>query len=121
MKKRNLATLAMIGISAGLVVGGCQKKGWGTKETKPEEEKSSSSTENQLGAAEHMTSDMQSFYDSLSPEAKKQFNELDAHHKMMAIEKSKGSTCSGPQGCGSPPENPNKAVETEYMNQKSGK
>lgn len=141
MKKQDLTTLAMLGISSGLIVSGCQKGSWGKRETKPEGENSPS--ENHLEAAEEMMADMKSFYDILSPENKKKFNELDARHKMMAIEmvnqsckgenkcaglggcKTSKHSCAGQNACkgqgGAPIRDPNKAVEVQYKNQQSGK
>jgi len=125
MKKKDLATLAMLGISAGLMVNGCQK--------------GSHSPGNKAAADEQMSSDMQSFYSALSPDAQKKFMQLDAQHKMMAIEMAQQSCngknkCAGMGGCstsqhqcagknsckgqgGTPVKDPNKAVETQYNNQ----
>ena len=124
MKKNELAMLAMIGISAGLMVGGCQKNG-------PDR--------NKVSADEQMSPDMKSYYNSLSPDAQKKFMELDAQHKMMAIEMAhqscKGQNkCAGMGGCGTadhkcsgqnsckgqggaPVKDANKAVEVQYKNQ----
>jgi len=126
MKKSDLAKLAMLGISAGLMVGGCQKQG-GT------------GTSGQATADEQVSSDMQSFYNSLNPEAQKKFSQLDAQHKMMAVEmahqscngknsckgmggcKTSQHACGGQNGCkgqgGAPVKDPNKAVEIQYKNQ----
>ena len=124
MKKNDLAMLAMIGISAGLMVGGCQKNG-------PDRNKAS--------AGEQMSPDMQSYYNSLSSDAQKKFMELDAQHKMMAVEMAhqscKGQNkCAGMGGCGTPDhkcagqnsckgqggvpiKEASKAVEVQYKNQ----
>lgn len=129
MKKCDLATLAMIGISAGLMVSGCQQKNG----TNP--------SSNKASAAEQLSPDMQAFYSSLSPEAQQQFMQLDAQHKMMAVEMANQSCnhknscagmggcasvehqCAGQNGCkgqgGAPVKNPNKAVEVQYKNQTS--
>lgn len=129
MKKRDLATLAILGISAGLLVGGCQKRGAGG----PSNTKAS--------AAEQLSPDMQAFYNSLSAESQQKFMQLDAQHKMMAIEMSQQSSgnknqCSGFGGCetsqhacagqnackgqgGNPIRDPNKAVDIQYKNQTS--
>jgi hypothetical protein len=126
MKKRDLAKLAMLGISAGLIVGVFEKRG-GT------------GTPGQALADEQMSSDMQAFYNSLSPEAQQKFNQLDAQHKMMAVEmahqncsgKNKCAgmggcstaqhACAGQNGCkgqgGSPVKDANKAVDIQYQNQ----
>lgn len=123
MKKRDLATLAMIGISAGLMAGGCQKYGSSHK-----------------GSAQEVSSpDMTAFQQSLSQESQAKFKQLDAQHKMMAIEmanqkcngKNKCSSmggcetsehaCAGQNGCkgqgGAPIKDPSKAVEVQYKNQ----
>lgn len=124
MKKRDLATLAMIGISAGLLVGGCQQQ-------------NKSSTK--MSAAEQMSPDMQTFYNSLSPEGQRKFMELDAQHRMMAIEMSNqkctgknncasmggcataAHACAGQNGCkgqgGTPVRDSNRAVEVQHRNQ----
>ena len=128
MKRRDLTTLAMIGVSAGLVVGGCQNN-----------DKNGRHHNNNQADAKHMNPDMESFYASLSPSAKEKFKDLDAQHKMMALEmadqKCNGqnkcagmggcatadNACAGENGCkgqgGAPVKNPNKAVEIQYKNQ----
>jgi hypothetical protein len=131
MKKRDLATLAMLGISAGLIVSGCQKQG------------GPGGNKGQMGykgsADERMSSDMQSYYNSLSPDAQQKFMQLDAQHKMMAVEMAQQTCsgqnkcasmggcatsqhqCAGKNGCqgqgGAPVRDPNKAVEVQYNNQ----
>lgn len=134
MKKRDLATLAMIGISAGLIAGGCQQN---SKDKNNRNRNRGNG--NNLHAAENMSADMQAFYASLSPDAKKKFDQLDAQHKMMAMEmanqKCNGKNkcagmggcataehaCAGENGCqgqgGAPVKDPNKAVEVQYKNQ----
>ncbi len=123
MKKRNLATLAMIGISAALFVTGCQNQGESEQER----------------GLEEFSSDMDAFYNSLNAEGQNKFKQLDAQHKMMAIEMSRQScsgqnSCSGMGGCatalhqcaganackgggGFPIQDRNKAVEIQYNNQ----
>ena len=125
MKRRDLTTLAMIGISAGLMVGGCQ----------PNDGRSN----NKAAADEQLSPDMQSFYSSLSSDAQQKFMQLDAQHKMMAVEMANQSCngknkcsgmggcstaehqCAGQNGCkgqgGAPIKDPNKAVEAQYKNQ----
>lgn len=125
MKKNDLAMLAMIGISAGLMMGGCEKN------NHPDRNKAS--------AAEQMSPDMQSFYNSLTSDAQKKFMQLDAQHKMMAVEMAhqgcKGQNkCAGMGGCGNadhkcaaqnsckgqggaPVKDASKAVEAQYNNQ----
>lgn len=125
MKKRELTTLAMIGISSlGLVSEGCQKN------TTPPKA---------LNANEQMSPDMQELYSSLTPVAQKKFNELDAQHKMMVMEMlmqncSGKNQCAGMGGCatnehvcagknsckgkgGTPISNANKAIDVQYNNQ----
>lgn len=125
MKKRDLAKLALLGISAGLMATGCQQGGKSGNKTAAAEEK--------------MNSDMQAFYSSLSPSAQQKFIELDAQHRMMAMEmiqsacKGKNS-CKGMGGCGTQThacagknsckgqggariQDPNKAVEVQFKNQ----
>ena len=115
MKKRDLATLAMIGVSAGLLIGGCQQG----RNTPPR---------SNTAAAEQVSPDMQSFYSSLSADSKRKFMELDNQHRMMAIEMANQSDygqnqCSGMGGCkadghgGPVSRDPNKAVDAQYKNQ----
>lgn len=125
MKKRELAKLAMLGISAAMMVG-CKAQG-------------DASAEDQPPSDQQLSSDMQSFYNSLNPEAQQKFNQLDAQHKMMAVEMAQQSCngknkCSGMGGCstsqhacagqnsckgqgGAPVKDPNKAVEVQFKNQ----
>lgn len=127
MKKRDLTALAMIGISAGLVAGGCQQNS------------KSKRSNTKVSAAEQLSPDMQAFYAALTPEAKKKFMDLDAQHKMMAVEMANQrcngqNSCSGMGGCatskhscagqnsckgqgGSPVKEPTKAVTIQYKNQ----
>lgn len=127
MKRRDLTTLAMIGISAGLVVGGCQNDGRDGR------------SNNKAAADEQMSPDMKSFYSSLSSDMQQKFMQLDAQHKMMAVEMANQSCngknkcsgmggcataehqCAGQNGCkgqgGAPIKDPNKAVEAQYNNQ----
>jgi len=127
MKKIDLTSLAMIGISAGLVVGGCQNN-----------HKHNDRDHNQSNG-EQMSPDMQAFYASLSSKGQKEFEELDAQHKMMAVEmanqecngknscKEMGgcatadNACAGKNDCkgkgGPPVKDPNQAVEVQYKNQ----
>jgi|GEM_PF-2352671 len=131
MKKRNLATLAALGVTAGLTFG-CQQSGSNKQtETKP------------AAVAEQMKPDMAAFYKTLSPEAQKQFDALDADHKEMAVEMANQSCngknkCSGMGGCaseknscagqnsckgegGAPVKNADEAVEAQYDNQMKGR
>lgn len=109
MKKRNLSTLALIGIGAGLVLGGCQKN----KPSMP------SASVGIASAAEQTVSDVESFYNSLSDEAKKKFDQLDSTHQKMAMEMmNQNQSCNGKNGCkgqgGAPLKDPNKAVDEQF-------
>lgn len=131
MKKQDLATLALLGISAGLLIGGCQQQ---SHKKNPQE--------NTQGSLQQLTSTMQSFYSSLSPEAQKKFIALDNEHKMMALEMAQQScqgknNCAGKGGCatqkhdcaghnsckgqgGAPVQDINRAVNVQYENQMRG-
>ncbi len=134
MKKKDLASLAVIGISAGLIVSGCEQNVSNEKgDTNNKKQPQTNS------AAMHSQSDMDQFAASLSPEAKKKFTELDSHHKMMSMEmahqsckgqneckgmggcKTTKNSCAGQNGCkgegGPPVKDPNKAVDVQYQNQ----
>ncbi len=137
MKKKDLATLAMIGISAGLIAGGCQKK---PKETNGGNNNNGSHRNG--NSAAQIAAEMKSFYNSLSPDAQKKFMSLDAKHKMMALEMANQScngknacagmggcasadnACAGQNGCkghgGPPVKDPNKAVNIQYKAQHNG-
>ncbi len=128
MKKFNLSSLVIIGISAGVLAVSCETQ-------RPVHEPSSRPP----GGMEEMNPDMQSFYNSLSPEGKKKFHDLDAQHKMMSIEmthqacsgknscasmggcKASGHECAGLSGCkgqgGEPVRDPNRAVDVQHRNQ----
>lgn len=123
-KKVDLAALAMIGLSAGMLVGCQQKDGRPNSNT---------------SAAEQSTPDAQAFYDSLSDDAKAKFNALDSQHQKMAMEmlnqdgygknsckgmggcKNDKHACAGQNDCkgqgGAPITDPNKAVEAQFNNQ----
>lgn len=75
MKKKDLSTLAMIGISAGLLIGGCQQSQQGTNST--------------WSNIEKLSTELHSFYNSLSPEGKQKFLGLDLDSKRRAFELSK--------------------------------
>ncbi|MCH9627530.1 MAG: hypothetical protein S4CHLAM2_11710 [Chlamydiales bacterium] len=133
MKKQNLATLAVIGVGAGLLLGGCQKH---------EKQTPAKNGGNGKAPAEEAGADMQAFSSSLSPEGKKKFEALDAQHKMMAVEMANQecngkNKCAGLGGCGTPDnscagknsckghggppvKDPNEAVEVQYKNQTNG-
>lgn len=123
MKKKDLLTISLLGISAAIALSGCNQS-----KRKP-------STE----ASEQMSPDVQAFYNSLSPEAQKKFNELDPQHQMMSMEMTKqkcnsrnecrglggrkgGHTCAGLNACkgqgGAPVTDPNKAVDAQFNAQK---
>ncbi|NGX60758.1 MAG: hypothetical protein K940chlam9_00226 [Chlamydiae bacterium] len=134
MKKQSLATLAVMGISAGLIVTGCDKNS-----EKNGASRNGSNSNNKASAAEQMSPSMKSFHNSLSNEGKKKFMELDAEHKMKAVEMtnqscqgqnkcegmggcgSENNSCSGHNSCkgqgGKPVKDPNKAVKTQHNNQ----
>lgn len=63
MKKWKLSSLAVIGISMGLMTTGLAQ-----------------------GTNEKMTPQMQAFYEMLAPDAQKKFLELDTEHKKMALQ-----------------------------------
>ena len=127
MHKRNLANLALLGITAGLMMSGCQKQSSGQTSTNK--------------ADEQMSQDMQKFYNSLTPEGQSQFMQLDAQHKTMAIQMMQSScngknSCQGLGGCATPShacagkngckgqggaqlKNPNDAVSIQFHNQMS--
>ena len=137
MKKRDLMTLALIGISAGFL-DGCQKQGERGGKV--------------AAADEQVGTDIEAFAKTLSPDAQQKFSALDAQHKAMAIEmteqkcngqnKCKGmggckvadQTCGSPSGCpskghacaglndckgqgGAPVKDANQAVNVQYTNQ----
>ena len=91
MKKTKLISLAMIGISMGLMTI-CYAHG-------PNEQK--------------MNSEMQSFYQMLTPDAQKKFLELDETHKKAALE-IYAEGCKALSDCKGYRE---QAVEQQYSNQ----
>lgn len=100
MKKQSLAKLALLGIGAALTLGGCQ---------------STNDNNNKAAADEQVTPDMQAFYNSLSPQAKEKFMQLDAQHRMMAVQAPQGQCADKNTTCGG--KDPNKVVEFQYNNQ----
>jgi len=134
MKKRDLTKLVMIGIGAGLIVGGCDNSR-GPDNGAP----GGPPPGNGGPGLEQMGPDMQAFFTSLSSDSQNKFMQLDAQHKMMAIEMamqtcSGQNKCSGMGGCntsqhecagknsckgqgGNPVKDPNKAIEAQYKNQ----
>lgn len=127
MNKWDLNRLALIGMSAGLALSGCQN-------TIDDSEKKKSSDQ-----LDDLSTDMETFFRSLSPKAQKKFRKLDAQHKMMAVEmadqKCHGrNSCAGMGGCstadhecaamneckghgGAPVRDADKAVEIQYQKQ----
>lgn len=105
MEKKRLAALTLVGISAGLALGGCQKP--------PERQRM------QKVSVQEMDSKMQGFYDSLSPEAQKKFSQMDAQHQRMAVDSGTPHACDSPHGCPTNPtrEDRNNAVEKAYQDQ----
>lgn len=89
MKKKDLAILAMLGISTGLLVSGCAK----------------SNKSSNLSADEQKAPvDAGKFYNMLSDEGKKKFDQLDDKHKKAAVmmfnQSCKGqNSCAGLGGC----------------------
>ncbi|MCB1181692.1 MAG: hypothetical protein KDK55_06725 [Chlamydiia bacterium] len=126
MKKQDLATLAMIGISAGLMIGGCQQK---------QQEKKGGNREMNAHSTQEMSPNMQAFYSTLSSDGQRQFMELDSEHRKMAVDmmeqKCQGknmckglggcatdkNSCAGMNGCkgkgGPPVKSADKAVEAQ--------
>lgn len=88
MKKRDLATLAVMVISAGLLIGGCQQKNGQAAGSD----------------ATQMTADAQGFFNALSPENQKKFNEMDEANKKAAVDNANKDTAH----------DANKAVEAQY-------
>lgn len=76
MKKRDLAALMMIGVSAALLIGGCQQKQQG-QAGQPQ------SSANYEGAAQGQS---KNFVTALSADNQKKFNELDDQHKQAAVD-----------------------------------
>lgn len=131
MKKRDLAVLAAIGMSAGAIVAGCTTNV--SIDTKGGDEENDKPADEQAGTT------MESFKSTLSPEAKKKFDELDAKHKMMSVEMSNQecngkNKCAGMGGCGThknscagknsckgeggaPVKSPNDAVDVQHKAQ----
>lgn len=93
MKKKDLASLAMIAISAGFLIAGCQQK------------PAANSNPNAPSAAQAAPADVSAFRNSLSSDSQKQFDALDAQHKSMAMQKAKEGT------------EPNQAVQAQYNDQ----
>ncbi|MCP5469024.1 MAG: hypothetical protein H7A36_00770 [Chlamydiales bacterium] len=132
MKKRDLASLAVIGVSAGLMLGGCQQM----------QKKAAPKPQHEAAATHQMSPEMKAFYSTLSPDAQKEFMELDAHHKMMAMEmaeqkcagkndckgmggcKTANNACAGKNGCkgegGPPVKDHDEAVHVQHNNQMNG-
>lgn len=79
-----------MGISFGLVVGGCRK-----------------------AEAEQMSPEMKSFYEQLTPDAQQKFLELDAQHKKTAMQIVE-SYCKSESQCRGHRE---QAVERQYSHQ----
>jgi hypothetical protein len=96
MKKKNFSALAMMGISMGLVAGGCQK-----------------------AQSDEMSPEMRNFYEQLTPDAQKKFKELDDQHKKasMGILNSQHA-CRSESACKGMRE---QAVEEQYQKQMKGK
>lgn len=94
MKGRKFAMLALLGINMGLMLNSCQS----------------------ARAEEEMTPDMRTYYEQLSPQAKRQFNTLDAEHRRAAMS-STYSSCGSPHGC---VVSADEAVRKQYEAQNQG-
>jgi hypothetical protein len=129
MKKNDLLNLAMLGISAGLLMTSCERR-----DNKPQ-------TPSTHSAAIHqMPADIQSFYSQLSPDAQQKFLQMDNLHRKMSVEMLNHgpqgqNSCKGLGGCqgishscaglndckgqggARPLSNPNQAVDVQYNNQ----
>ena len=132
MNKRDLATLAVIGIG---VATGCQKAGGATEENSHYDLPS----QKDEGHSHKASLNKQAFYNSLSTEGKRKFSTLNAQHQMMAIEmanqscngknecagmggcKSANNSCAGKNACkgqgGSPVHDNNKVVMIQHHKQ----
>ncbi len=127
MKKKDLVKLAMVGMSAGILMTGCQSK-------------KGSSKQSYLSADEPVSADQQKFFSSLFSASQSKYQQLDSQHRQMAKQmteqsckgqnqckslggcKSAQNNCAGLNGCkgqsgGNPIKDPNKAVELQYRNQ----
>lgn len=131
MKKRDLTALALIGISAGLVIG-CQqqnapKRNGGNVPPREAPGAPGARNPNALNADEEKVSaDMQDFYNTLAPDSQKKFQKLDTAHRRMVVDMTQNS-CAGEGGCKGRNESekgkalsPNRAVEVQYNNQTKG-
>jgi hypothetical protein len=85
MKKRDFASVALILLSAGLLIGACQQK-----------------TNGQPGT--QAVPEQQAFYNALSPDNQKKFNELDDASKRAAVDAANKDSNH----------DANKAVEAQY-------
>lgn len=97
MKKRDLAAFAMIITSAALLVGACQQA------------PASGGTAPANAPAGSMSPAQTSFFNSLSPEAKPMFTELDAKRKQAAMDQAASGTDA------------NQAVKAQYDQMKQDK
>lgn len=131
MKKRDLTALALIGISAGLVIG-CQqtttkKNGGNLPPREAPRVEPGARNPNALNAdEERISADMQDFYNSLSSDSQKKFQKLDTAHRKLAVDMTQNE-CAGTGGCKGRNESergkslaPNRAVEVQYNNQTKG-
>ncbi len=104
MKKIDLASLALLGITAGLTVSSCQEC-----PSRP-----SNPSSHHTAAAEQMNPEMDAFFNRLSPASKRKFMDMDEQHRAMAMELTNAS-CKGPHNCGGT--DPNESVQIQYQNQ----
>lgn len=129
MKKRDLASLALLGISSALLIAGCQQPA----------KNGTASPQGQMQSQTVMSPEMQSFYSSLNADGQRKFNSLDAKHQAMAMKmasqscngkndckgmggcSNQNNSCAGKNACkgqgGAPAKDPNKAVDAQYTNQ----
>lgn len=102
MKQYNFVKLACLALSAAVLMGACG--------TQPKTGPQPQGMMPQGMGADQMGADMDAFYNSLSSDAKKKFEQLDEKHQMGAMEMAK------PKG-GAAAKDPNKAVEEQYKMQ----
>lgn len=98
MKKRDLAALMMIGVSAALLIGGCQQKQPGPAGQGPGPQGQAPTTSHYEGA------DQKAFVNQLSSDNQKKFNDLDPKRKQAAVDAANQD----------PNHDANKAVEQQY-------
>lgn len=135
MSKRELATWAVIGITA--ATSACQRAK--AQEEGKQQSIPSHPQQQDMGHQHRMSAQKEAFYNSLSSGGKKKFMELDSQHQHMAMEmadqscngknscagmggcKSAYNACAGKNSCkgqgGEPVNDPNKAVMIQHLKQ----